>query len=292
MMRYLSVVFLLFSLCSNTSSQSRFKVEQNDSLYIINDSPEQIVKLLRFHTFYPFCYQDVVISLLYSLKDRPYGSGGGRCKPYQTLVNVCSFDCVTLVENLLAMAFTLKDMANTLYMTDEEIFQTYLNYLNQMRYYSAEPDSQWENRIFYFTEQMNQLIKRGWVVDISNAGGIPFLKPIYYISRNKRKYIGIRDWKRIRQIERRLSNSTRYYFPLEQLHCYEAIAQNGDIVALTTTVEGLEVSHCGIITVRDGELYFSHASLTKRKVVVEEHFRSYLKKRDTITGIIVYRVTF
>lgn len=66
---------------------------------------------------------------------------------------------------------------------------------------------------------------------------------------------------------------------------------NGDIVAFTSTVDNLDVSHMGIITVRNGEPYVIHASSSAGKVVLSDvPLDKFVKRNRNFTGVRVFRL--
>jgi hypothetical protein len=138
---------------------------------------------------------------------------------------------------------------------------------------------------------MRQLMDAQLVEDIGAYTGVPFTKKIEYVSLNPGRFTGT-DFATMRTRECALTQSIRYYYPLDSLQLYDPVAMNGDIIGLTTNVNGLDVSHVAFVTVRKGRLKFTHASSTVRKVVIEQDLRDYLATRTTITGIVVFRPVF
>ena len=67
--------------------------------------------------------------------------------------------------------------------------------------------------------------------------------------------------------------------------------KNGDIVALLTKVEGLDVSHMGVL-IKDGEkLWLLHASSKDKKVVLEkDDLKETLRRNRSWTGVRVIRI--
>ena len=68
--------------------------------------------------------------------------------------------------------------------------------------------------------------------------------------------------------------------------------RQGDIVAFTSTLKNLDVTHMGIIVVRDGAPYVMHASLSAGKVLISETpLDKFLKRNRSFTGVRVFRLT-
>ncbi|MCX6999669.1 MAG: DUF1460 domain-containing protein, partial [Candidatus Sumerlaeota bacterium] len=66
--------------------------------------------------------------------------------------------------------------------------------------------------------------------------------------------------------------------------------ENGDLIAITTSIEGLDVIHVGLaVRLRKG-LHLLHASEVEKKVVISDvTLYQYLSRRKMMTGIMVGR---
>lgn len=258
--------------------------------FIVGNSRNKILNILH-DTPADMSYPTFVRRYLPEFKGVKYGAGGRGCPADKTLVNCQQMDCVTLTENVLAMAFThMERQSRTEPMSDDELFERFLVHLNNIRYYDGN-ELGWEDRIHYLTDAMRKLQEAGLLKDAGRLKGQPMTKRIDYMSTHKRKYRGIQNWNEVERIEKNLSETERYYYPLDELDTYASVARDGDICALTTTIDGLDVSHVGFITLgeEDGQLKFTHASSTRHHVVLFEDFKEYLDTRTTITGVMVYR---
>ena len=81
-----------------------------------------------------------------------------------------------------------------------------------------------------------------------------------------------------------------WFIPKDKVSVLEGELKNGDILGLTTGIEGLDVSHVVIALRIDGHIRFIHASSKEKKVVIsEETLEEYLKKSKMTTGIMVAR---
>jgi hypothetical protein len=75
---------------------------------------------------------------------------------------------------------------------------------------------------------------------------------------------------RIREAEERLSEKGRWYLPQDRLGAAVSTIRDGDIIAATSTVPGLDVAHTGIALWVDGRLHLLHAPLVGEAVQVSE----------------------
>ena len=72
----------------------------------------------------------------------------------------------------------------------------------------------------------------------------------------------------------------RVFLPQESVGEAESGVRDGDIIAATSTVAGLDIAHTGIALWRDGRLHLLHAPLVGRSVEISE-----VPLADRIQGI-------
>ena len=95
----------------------------------------------------------------------------------------------------------------------------------------------------------------------------------------------------IAEKEKEISQAILTFVPEENIHDIEKYVQNGDLIAITTTIEGLDIAHVGLAYFVNEHLHLFHASFTQKKVVVsEETLQDYLKGIKKSNGIIVARL--
>ncbi|KAA6315410.1 hypothetical protein EZS27_034125, partial [termite gut metagenome] len=92
--------------------------------------------------------------------------------------------------------------------------------------------------------------------------------------------------------EKALSNKTVYWIPKEKIPTKGfSWIKDGDIIAITTPVPGLDITHIGIAVYMEDELHLLHASSLKREVVIGEMpLNEQLKKDKNMSGIRVLRM--
>ena len=67
--------------------------------------------------------------------------------------------------------------------------------------------------------------------------------------------------------------------------------RDGDIIAITTNVEGLDVSHMGVVKMIDGVPHLLHASMTQGEVIIDKDtLYDMLAGWRSATGIRVIRL--
>jgi hypothetical protein len=95
----------------------------------------------------------------------------------------------------------------------------------------------------------------------------------------------------IEQQEKEISCRKYFYIPKEELKSSEKFLNNGDLIAITTTVKGLDIGHVGIaIKMENGRIHLLHAPTENTKVQISEQpLAVYLLKFKRHSGVIVLR---
>ncbi len=122
----------------------------------------------------------------------------------------------------------------------------------------------------------------------------PYRKSINFMSTHPVSYRQLKDSNELIQIiaeqEKIITDREVYFIPEEKLVEVESNLNDGDIVGITTSVDGLDISHVGILVRRNGRIHLMHASSALEKVVVSENtLEDYLLKSKSSTGIMVAR---
>ena len=98
---------------------------------------------------------------------------------------------------------------------------------------------------------------------------------------------------KMRTIEAQWQNKVIFYIPKQRLNqpIKELPIHNGDILALTTSIKGLDVVHMGFACWIKGKLHLLHASSAKGKVILDSvSLYEYSKNKNAHTGIRVISV--
>jgi hypothetical protein len=72
----------------------------------------------------------------------------------------------------------------------------------------------------------------------------------------------------VQETERELSGLDRFKLPEGEIQTRESWILDGDIIAATSTVDGLDVAHTGLAYWQDGQLHLLHAPLVGEEVEV------------------------
>ena len=219
-----------------------------------------------------------------ALLGQPYVAGTLEELPEEKLcVYLTRTDCILFVETCLGLVRTAKQ---------EGDFETLASELLQSRYRGGVCN-RYEDRLHYTTEWARQGVARGVLEDMTEAlGGVRYDHPVHYMSMHPDAYLRMTDVETIKAVEDSINAVPSTYIPKNRLKEALKGIQDGDIILFTTTVDGLDVSHCAIAKVGAGKpVRFIHASTGAMKVILEPRtLEEYVMGRKAVTGIQVYRV--
>lgn len=202
------------------------------------------------------------------------------------VVNLTGLDCVTFVENCLTFARCLKKGNTT--------FDAYKTELENIRYRDGKIDG-YASRLNYFCDWIYNNEDKGIVKNISTElGGIEYKKTINFMSSHRKSYKQLSDnteFEGIKACEEAINSRYYYYIPAKSISKIYDQLQNGDIIATTTKIEGLDVTHTGYVYKGDdGGTYFLHASSKSKEVIISQNqLADYIAEDSKKTGIMVAR---
>ncbi|MFH6602940.1 N-acetylmuramoyl-L-alanine amidase-like domain-containing protein [Maribacter algicola] len=202
------------------------------------------------------------------------------------VVNLHGLDCTTFVENVLAFGLLLKE--------GKSDFDSFTDILETIRYKDGRLDG-YGSRLHYFSEWISNNEQKGLLKEITaEIGGIEVNKEINFMGTHRELYPFLKDdenFDKIRATEKALKERTFCYLPQDDIKANEHLIKPGDIIALATSIDGLDVTHTGIATrEKDGRIHLLHASTGSMEVEVTKlPLADYLKKIKKNMGIMVAR---
>lgn len=216
---------------------------------------------------------------------RPYVPATLEKTPEALVINLEEFDCFTLVENVLALSLAKHN--------PEAGLDVYREYLQLLRYRDGVIDG-YASRMHYFTDWARQAVDNGILENITEEIGEVQEKTIEFMSANRKLYPALAtDDKALAEIvktEKVLNEYPFYYVPKEKFSSVEDLIEEGDIIAFTSVIKGLDVNHEGFAIRKGGKLHLLHASLDEKKVIVsKETLQQYLDKIKKHSGIMIFR---
>lgn len=206
----------------------------------------------------------------------------------QLVIHLTGLDCYTFFESSLVFARCIKKGKTT--------FEDYQKELENIRYRNGKIND-YPSRLHYASDWLYDNDKRGNVKDITKQiGGIEFTKQVNFMSSNSHLYKQLKNNPKfveaISTIEDSINSRHYYYIPQNFIECVEDSIQNGDIILLTASADGLDISHTGMaIKMDDGRIHFMHAPLRGKKLqITAQPLADYVKAVNRHTGIMVGRV--
>ena len=231
---------------------------------------------------------DFTLNIAKSFLNRPYKAKTLEGNQTEKLVvNLREFDCSTFVETCIAMGLT--------YRKDDISFEKFKKYLQRLRYYKNGKIKGYESRINYFSDWLYTHEEDGLLQDVTaSMGGVEWKKNINFMSNNWKKYPFPNDTElleKIQKIEEKINGQSFTYIPKTKVKSIENQFLNGDIIGITTNIDGLDITHEGFaIRLQDKRVYLLHASSDfKRVMVTDKPLVEYLAKNKNQTGIMVAR---
>ena len=205
----------------------------------------------------------------------------------QLVINLLGLDCTTFLENSVVLARCIKKGKTS--------FEDYMNELQLIRYRDGVID-QYPSRLHYFSDWIFDNSKKGIVRDVTEEiGGEKIKFKINFMSTHPESYKQLKDNPDfipiIKEQEKEISCREYYFIPKDNLAAKEDSIQNGDLIAITTTVEGLDIGHVGIaVKMDDGRIHLMHAPTVNTQVhITDQPLSDYLMKYKRHSGVIVLR---
>lgn len=206
----------------------------------------------------------------------------------QLVINLNGLDCTTFLETTLALSRNIKSGT-----TD---FEDYKNELTFIRYRDGKID-QYPSRLHYFSDWIYDNTKKGIVKDVTKEiGGEEISFKVDFMSTHPESYKHLKENPGfitvIKKQENEISKRTYHYIPKAKVKSVEDKIMNGDLIAITSSVTGLDINHVGIaVKMNNGKIHFMHAPQIGTDVqITREPLNEYLIKIKRHTGIIVLRV--
>jgi hypothetical protein len=209
--------------------------------------------------------------------------------PERLQLNLHELDCTTFVENVLALSVVAGEDS-----IDWNAFKKQLTYV---RYRHGVLEG-YPSRLHYASDWLSDNQSKGLfsLLDFSRAGA-SFHPNVYYMSTHPDAYMALKTNSDFLPLivaqEESINNLIFRYLPKEMVSPEAPGIHSGDIIAITTSMKGLDFSHLGIALRKEGMVYLLHASSAGGKVLISDKSLSeYLAGIKKHTGIVVARPSF
>lgn len=205
-------------------------------------------------------------------------------------VNLRAFDCLTLVESVLAL--------NTCIIQTDQLdscLSIYPQALKNIRYRNGNMEG-YISRLHYTSEWLLNGQEKGIIrIETDLFAGEPFPLDVHYMSEHPEQYPALTEdaslIEEIAIVEAGINKASMRYIPKAKLFEYLDDIPDGSIIAITTDIKGLDIAHIGLAYRKNQRLHLLHASSTARQVIVsEQDLFSYLMDKAHFTGIMIAQV--
>ena len=229
-------------------------------------------------------------ALGHHFRGRPYLEGTLDTGSTETLViRLDGFDCVTFIETTLALARGI--------MAEDTTYAGFARRLAEQRYRDGTLQG-YCSRLHYFTEWLADNEQRGIVDRLDDdLGGRRMTDTLDFMSTHRSSYdrFATTDslYACVQSMEDTLQAQQQArpvrYVPQDSIRAVYDRLRAGDIVGVATSIDGLDISHTGLVYAHDnGNKGFLHASLSDG-VVVSPDLQRYIQKIDHQIGIVIAR---
>lgn len=185
--------------------------------------------------------------------------------PERLVINLRELDCVTFVENMLAMARMIE--------AGSDDYDAYKAELTRIRYRGGTIDG-YPSRLHYFSDWIFDNQAKAVVEDVTRSlGGVQDTEKVDFMSTHPASYRHLADpanLAAIRRTEQTINGRARYYIPEDRIAAVASGIKNGDVIAATSSVKGLDVAHTGLALWVNGKLHLLHAPLVGKSVEISE----------------------
>ena len=194
----------------------------------------------------------------------------------QLVINTKEVDCLTFVEYTLAQA----------------LGSSFADNLQRIRYRDGIINGS-PSRLHYTSDWIDNGLRNGFLTDVTARNSSHTTKlALSYMSTHPKQYKKLVDSPenvtQMAEYEKALSGKTVSWLPKSEL----SWIMDGDIIAITTKLPGLDIAHVGIAQYIKGKLHLLHASSTLGKVVVsDDPLNHMLNNNKSWTGIRVVRMS-
>ncbi|GHT48955.1 xylanase [Bacteroidia bacterium] len=235
-----------------------------------------------------FSRNELIVKAALCLLNTPYVAQTLEHNAEEALViNLRELDCMTLVENCLALSKTAQQ--------PQPDYADFARQLQNIRYRDGIIDG-YPSRLHYTTDWITNNVSKGNLQDITAAlGGQRYQAHVGFMSAHPESYPSLKEnpqaTEAMRSIENAINQRTTYtYIPKNEIAKKQSHIKSGDIICFVTNIAGLDIAHVAIAYWENEQLTFIHASTQYHKVIINPiSLVDYCEAIKTDTGIMVLR---
>ncbi|MCM1035995.1 MAG: DUF1460 domain-containing protein [Bacteroides sp.] len=221
---------------------------------------------------------------------RPYKAGTLEGAVETLRVNLDSLDCTTLVDNVMALSYTLGERRTG--------WQDFVYNLTRLRYRGGHIDG-YPSRLHYIADWAVDNIHRGNFDDVTRdtPKTVYMVRTIDFMSAHRDRYPALADSATLARVKRAEDALRGHRFPYVKTRdaadrTVLSRLREGDIVAFVSNLKDLDVTHMGILVRKsDGQLHVLHASSSQGSVVVSpQPLADFLRRNRQWIGFRAFRL--
>lgn len=234
---------------------------------------------------------ELVCFYAHKLEGTPYVAHTLEGERELLTINIDELDCTTFVETLYALTRTT--------LNGRYSWRDYAHHLEDLRYRRGQMGD-YSTRLHYISDWIIDNSNRGNLVDItSDIKCVRYkIKTINYMSSHRDSYPSLANdtiYEKIKNFEIGYRNHRFPYVKKESLNSKDvkAVVRRGDFVGLVTRIDGLDISHMGIVELdAEGNLVLLDASSRGKKVMLEPvDLKKQLSTSSKTEGVRFFRLT-
>ncbi|MFW5820698.1 MAG: N-acetylmuramoyl-L-alanine amidase-like domain-containing protein, partial [Bacteroidota bacterium] len=202
------------------------------------------------------------------------------------ILNLRELDCTTYIENVIAIAQNISEKKYS--------FGEYLQQLTRIRY-RGDTIGLYPSRLHYFSDWLYDNTKEGLIKIIEFPDlSEPYEKEINFMSTHTESYDKLNNPEFVEEIidqENRINKRIMNYTPQEKVQMAGRHIKTGDLIAITTNIDGLDIMHTGFAVDINGSIHLIHASSLQKKVMISPRsLHEMINNNKLMSGIIVARI--
>lgn len=272
----------------NRDSQDRCN-SLSDYIYKTEDSIifTQLIKKALESDWQSLSIQEVIEKVATHFLAYPYKAGTLEHDGKEALIiNLREFDCTTFIENVIALSQNIRNQKFS--------FREYCDQLKNLRYRNGIIDH-YPSRLHYFSDWLYDNEKKGLVKVINFPElSMPMTKKINFMSAHTGSYDKLIYPDFVDEIkiqEKAIDNRIFRYIPQEKIKPASFGIKSGDLIAITTVIDGLDIMHTGFSIKINGELHLIHASSVSEKIIISDKcLHDKINENRLMSGIVVAQV--
>ncbi len=201
------------------------------------------------------------------------------------VVSLDEVDCTTFVETVLALAVADKQ--------NQRSYRDFKEALQFIRYRNGKLDG-YPSRLHYFSDWIKDNEQKGIVKECTanSECSTPMMLHLDFMSTHSDSYLPMKKdsslIQRIAEQEKNWQGVSVSYIPKEHLSASPEVLKikHGDVLAITTSIKGLDVVHVGFAYWKGETLHLLHASSVAKKVIMDSQpLYEYSKNKKAHTGV-------